>query len=366
SIDEEKLGSFTQYPIRLAWAITIHKSQGLTFTNAVIDAGDSFAPGQVYVALSRCTSLDGLVLRSKIVPSSISTDPLVLDFARREADMESLIDLLHRDKLEFQNDQLTKTFDLRKLAEGFSNYADSIPGRKIPGVKEALTNARTICARLEELQKVVVKFEQQMNELLKENQEEKLKERVQKAIAYFSKILEEAVLSPMDKHLVSLKEVRKVTKYVKLVRQLRNAVARKINIIRKVQYGEVVFNPSGVEMAVAEMADTRGRTKKDEKGSSLRETLTLLRAGLKPVEVAKNRGLALSTIEGHIALLIKSGDIGIHECMEADRVNNILQTIQNLQAQSISPVKQRLGDGFSYGEIRAVMTHLQFIDKENG
>ena len=57
-LEEEVLGSFTQYPLRLAWAITIHKSQGLTFEKAIIDAGEAFAPGQVYVALSRCTSLD--------------------------------------------------------------------------------------------------------------------------------------------------------------------------------------------------------------------------------------------------------------------------------------------------------------------
>jgi ATP-dependent exoDNAse (exonuclease V) alpha subunit len=66
SIEEETLGSFTQYPIRLAWAVTIHKSQGLTFQRAVIDAGNAFAAGQVYVALSRCVSLDGIVLLSSI------------------------------------------------------------------------------------------------------------------------------------------------------------------------------------------------------------------------------------------------------------------------------------------------------------
>src|SRR5207253_9801519 len=70
-IEEEELGSFKQYPVRLAWAITIHKSQGLTFEKAVIDAGDSFAAGQVYVALSRCTSLEGLVLHSKIYANAI-------------------------------------------------------------------------------------------------------------------------------------------------------------------------------------------------------------------------------------------------------------------------------------------------------
>ncbi len=366
TIDEEKLGSFTQYPIRLAWAITIHKSQGLTFTNAVIDAGDSFAPGQVYVALSRCTSLDGLILRSKIIPSSISTDPLVLEFARKEADVELLGNLLHREKLEFQNAQLTKTFDLRNIEEGFRSYVDMLPGKKLPDAKEALINARSIVSKLEELQKVVVKFQQQMNDLLKEDRAEKLKERVQKAIAYFSKVLVEEVLEPVDKHLASVKAAKKVRKYLKFVRQLRNAVARKINIIQSVQYGEVVFNPSAVQIAVADVNEPREKTKKEEKGSSVRETLSMLRSGLKPIDIAKNRELALSTIEGHMALLIRSGEIDIHVCMEADKVHNILQVIREIQAESITPVKQKLGDGFSYGEIRAVMSHLQFVDKEKG
>jgi len=65
-LNEEVLGSFTQFPLRLAWAITIHKSQGLTFDKVIIDAGEAFAPGQVYVALSRCTTLDGIVLQSAI------------------------------------------------------------------------------------------------------------------------------------------------------------------------------------------------------------------------------------------------------------------------------------------------------------
>src|SRR5690606_13760844 len=80
-IVEEELGTFTQFPVRLAWAITIHKSQGLTFDKAIIDAGASFAPGQVYVGLSRLTSLDGLILRSRITPQSIRTDEQVLAFS---------------------------------------------------------------------------------------------------------------------------------------------------------------------------------------------------------------------------------------------------------------------------------------------
>ena len=72
--------SFEQYPIRLAWAVTIHKSQGLTFDRLIVDAGKSFASGQVYVALSRCRTLEGIVLKSKISSDVIFSDRRVAEF----------------------------------------------------------------------------------------------------------------------------------------------------------------------------------------------------------------------------------------------------------------------------------------------
>jgi len=81
SLESERVGSFTQYPLRLAWAVTIHKSQGKTFSNVIIDIGDgAFAPGQIYVALSRCTSLNGLVLKKPIGRQHIMLDPSVVQF----------------------------------------------------------------------------------------------------------------------------------------------------------------------------------------------------------------------------------------------------------------------------------------------
>jgi hypothetical protein len=359
-IDEEKLGSFTQYPVRLAWAITIHKSQGLTFQHAIIDAGESFAPGQVYVALSRCTSLDGLILRSSISPSSISTDPLVLDFAKRETGTAELLAILEQERLEFQHAQLARTFDLEKLSEAFTTYLQYLPGKKLVSIQEAITRVRLIVNNLQELQNVAIKFQQQLHGLLKDDQEEKLKDRVKKAIGYFSKGLTDDVLLLLDDHITAVKAQKKVKAHMKELRQLKNSVVRKINRIQKVQYGDVVFNPGAIEIAVAEENMKR---EKQEKGSSLRETLSLLKSGIKPIDVAGRRGLALSTIEGHMAQLIKSGDIDIHECMEESKVHNILTVIREVQSAAMQPVKQKLGDEFSYGEIRAVMNHLQHIEK---
>src|SRR5204863_9695600 len=81
-MDEDLLGSFTQYPLRLAWAITIHKSQGLTFEKAIIDAGNAFDSGQVYVALSRCTNLEGMVLQSRIRSNSLHIDERIVQFCK--------------------------------------------------------------------------------------------------------------------------------------------------------------------------------------------------------------------------------------------------------------------------------------------
>ena len=87
-IEEELIGEFTQFPIKLAWSVTVHKCQGLTFENVIADLSGSFTAGQVYVALSRCTSLEGLVLKSKINRNVIKTDPLVIKFT----DLETCLD----------------------------------------------------------------------------------------------------------------------------------------------------------------------------------------------------------------------------------------------------------------------------------
>ncbi len=89
-LESDVLGSFQQYPLRLAWAITIHKSQGLTFDKAIIDAGEAFAPGQVYVALSRCTNLEGMVLQSRVRSQSLFMDARIKQFSNRAATDDQL------------------------------------------------------------------------------------------------------------------------------------------------------------------------------------------------------------------------------------------------------------------------------------
>src|SRR5204862_2018328 len=110
-LEEVVLGSFIQFPLRLAWAITIHKSQGLTFEKAIIDAGAAFATGQVYVALSRCTNLEGLVLHSRINHSSIHNDERITSFSQSKTSLLQLEVQLKQAKHLYQQSLLLNILD---------------------------------------------------------------------------------------------------------------------------------------------------------------------------------------------------------------------------------------------------------------
>jgi len=116
-IEEKILGAFCQYPLRLAWAITIHKSQGLTFERCVIDAQADFAPGQVYVTLSRCKSLEGIVLRSPIQGTSVKTDAVVARFTEdAEQNLPSESQLLQA-RRDYQSAKIQELFQFDAAAE---------------------------------------------------------------------------------------------------------------------------------------------------------------------------------------------------------------------------------------------------------
>ncbi|MBX7096045.1 MAG: AAA family ATPase, partial [Flavobacteriales bacterium] len=124
-IKEVEIGTFRHYPIKLAWAITVHKSQGLTFTKAIIDPQDAFAPGQVYVALSRLRSLDGLVLTSKIRMHGLYTDQQVKSYQEKKESKEILEQLVHVESDKYMVDYISKAFDFHSILQAIIHSGKS-------------------------------------------------------------------------------------------------------------------------------------------------------------------------------------------------------------------------------------------------
>jgi energy-coupling factor transporter ATP-binding protein EcfA2 len=128
-IKEEVIGRFIQYPIKLAWAITVHKSQGLTFEKVIADLGNAFDSGQVYVALSRCTSFNGLVLRSRIRRNAIITNPQVLEFANNETPSTLIVKELNTGKADFYYKKVRKEIQSLSFTEAYDNFVKAIKYR---------------------------------------------------------------------------------------------------------------------------------------------------------------------------------------------------------------------------------------------
>lgn len=369
-VEEEEIGSFTQYPIRLAWAITIHKSQGLTFHKAVLDAGNSFAAGQVYVALSRCSTFEGLILQSRISFDSISTDPRVIEFAQKEQAANELEALLVHEQQRFWADQLRGVFDFASVIDIIENFKEELEEKKLPHVKAASALADQLLVVANEKQEVARKFQPELNRLVisvPHHGADVLTARMQKAIEYFSKAITEEMLLPLQQYENSLRKAAKVKKYLAEVGIVRQALAAKLKQIQQASYGDIVFyQPSEKEQKQLETFKKSPVRKKgkQEKGSSLQETLAAFREGKDLKEIARNRNLAESTIEGHFAQLVKSGDIKIHELMSDERVHIIENAIAETSENSTTPVKQLLGEEYSYGEIRMVVNHLARLKPE--
>ena len=190
-LKEEVLGSFTQYPLRLAWAITIHKSQGLTFEKVIIDAGEAFAPGQIYVALSRCTTLDGIVLQSQIRATRMFSDERVVRFSNTSASKNNIEKELHQSKRNYQLKILLSLFDYKQIFAEARDLGQYLVENKPSFNEESGKWADSFLNETVKLQETAEKFQNQLRSILsrEENSDTKdlLGERINAGTGYFLK-----------------------------------------------------------------------------------------------------------------------------------------------------------------------------------
>lgn len=200
-IMQQQVGEFTQYPIKLAWAVTIHKSQGLTFDHAIIDAGKSFIAGQVYVALSRVRTLNGLILRSKISTESLRSNPEVINFMR-PATVEILTNNITTAQERFILQLILKNYTLVSVQDALElllNNAD-LKKASMPELQIALGQMEK---SINDLSVLLAKFHTQILSLheTKGFDQALLGSRLEAALLYFSKELTTQVLNLLNKNI---------------------------------------------------------------------------------------------------------------------------------------------------------------------
>lgn len=253
-IEEDTVGKFEQYPLKLAWAITIHKSQGLTFEKAIIDAGAAFASGQIYVALSRCKTLEGMVLSTPISSRGIGTDEAVLGFdeyARQNPPSENR---LQAAKISYQQQLLLECFDFKLLRYRFDYLVRLLLGNVrvvqvtgIPGVRQLDEMAS------QELFIVSESFKNQLRVIFVDNNlpetDPHILERIGKASIWFQEKLGVRFGESVRKIHIDTdnSELRK-----KITRVLNNLKKEIVVKLAGIQCCEQEFSPSNYLRAVSE------------------------------------------------------------------------------------------------------------------
>ena len=371
-IEEEELGTFSQYPVRLAWAITIHKSQGLTFQKAIIDAGASFAAGQVYVALSRLTSLNGLVLKSSIYPHCIHTDERVLEFVHNELPEDALNETLQKEQQQHIHYSMLQAFGWEKIVNALQEHYKEYEDRNLPDLNICVAWAEEILKNTNMLGETALKFQKQLEQLFKHCEEDdykQLHERISAAVNYFIKETDKKILAPMNGHIGTMEIKNKTKKYVKELRELKHQVDRKKLQLQNLVNISKVMHESGNREAILKAAETLQKPlvidtieqnvirKKNEKGETQRISLQLFKKGNSIAEIAKQRNLAFSTIEGHLGGFVATGEIDILSIVDEIKLEKVLKLIEKNSALTSSELKKQLGDDFSYGQIKAVLSY---------
>lgn len=344
-------GIFSQIPLRLAWAITIHKSQGLTFDRAIIDACKSFAPGQLYVALSRCRSLEGLRLESRLTPESVIVDHTVNNFIETSRRNAPDTDTLNRMRNSYCRTLLAELFNfytlgvtLRDFARVVREYVAPIHPYLFDRYREAETNfsqkIETVGERFIHLYATAdINADTLSSNTL-------LLDKISNGCRYFLDQLEPItdLINATPKNLGN-------SAYQKRLDNLLDLLTFQLRIKQRILQGFLTepFSPAAymhlkTDAILAITAPTPKKKKsipklKKPKGYSTYETLALFRELGSIEAVAAKRALTENTITRHLADLINRGELPITELLSPDILSNLTATARTYLATQLEPSK---------------------------
>jgi hypothetical protein len=466
-LDEEVLGSFIQYPLRLAWAITIHKSQGLTFEKAIIDAEEAFAPGQVYVALSRCTCLSGMILESKIHPRCLHIDKRIVAFSKSNSSHVGLLAELAVAKKDYQSILLYSLFNFSISVQYCKEIFEYVAEHGSSFNVETLGWLESLYQNIQDIQEVAIKFQSRLKVLFVDEDADGLnvQQRITAASIYFTKRLDE-VLDYLQKSPAVTDSRLHAKEYNDALREIFAQFAFKKHLLRGFEQGfslenyqqqkqkfllpscsinayapasrELVDSPHpALHQQLRRLRDSIcakkdlpvyyvvtgrtldelacylpqtldelekisgfGKAKIENYGSQFLDIITkysleqglssqihnkspkrqrkagnntlvkksdtraasfeLFKKGMSVAHIAKQRGFAIQTIEGHLAYYVSQGAINIKELVGTEKLLLIEEALKDYTDNAIAPIKAKLSSSISFGEIRLVIAWHRF------
>src|SRR5690606_17000049 len=466
-ITENVVGSFMQMPLRLAWAITIHKSQGLTFEKAIIDAQASFAHGQTYVALSRCKTLEGIVLKYPINQNSIVNDMRVTTFTETVENNPPNETVLNESQKIYQLSLIEELFNYHSFLETVKRILD-VYYKNSSSLKGHIIEPLTILKEegITKLLKLNTSFMVQLKTLsayvLEPDKNLVIQERINKALAYFIKHTEDFIKTPLNtftfstenkevdkeinNHLdtiedqlttklyclnglkddysslrylelrgksvlqkahtiITKKERKDTTDHPVLFEQLkalRTAFADAENVpsyvifnqntlydlcelfpintkqllaingmgkVRVEKYGTEILNiiktycdAHSIEPNTFLIKKEKPKKEKPNKADTKKVSLDMFKSGLSIFEIAKERNFVETTIQGHLAHFIPTGEIKITDLMTQETYEELKTIMQQTTFENLTELKSKIDDKFTYNDIRLVANDLKSLE----